>query len=185
MKKEWLISLKAILVLTLLLGIIYPAIVWGVGQITMSHQVNGSLIQKDGETIGSELLGQTFTESNYFWSRPSCHDDTNPVVAAGSNEAVTSKAYQDVLQTRIQEIQKLHPGQTIPVELVTCSASGFDPHLSIEGAMFQAERVAKSRGMALEDVEALITKESRKQWLNLFGNSYVNVLQLNQALDRK
>lgn len=185
MKKEWITSIKAIMLMTLICGVIYPLSIWVIGQTTMNKQANGSLLKEDGTVIGSSLIGQTFTEDNYFWSRPSCAINDGTLVGSGSNASVTSSQYQEVLQERISKFQSTNKGELIPVELVTCSASGLDPHISYGAAMFQASRVAKARNLDIETVEALIGTHVEKQWMNLFGNSYVNVLQLNYALDLK
>jgi K+-transporting ATPase ATPase C chain len=182
------------LVLTLLVGIGYPLVVTGIAQVVFHNQANGSLVTKNGQTVGSSLIGQQWTSPKYFHGRPSAtlSDDgsqTQPYNAANSsasNYGPTSKQLQAEVQAELKllkEDEQLNPGVPIPVDLVTSSGSGLDPDISVAGAMYQAPRIAQERGMSLAQVKQLIQNHVHNRTLGVLGEPYVNVLELNLALD--
>lgn len=176
-------SLSLLLVMTLLLGIIYPLMVTAVTQIAFPDQANGSLIVRDGKVIGSKLLGQKFTENKYFWGRLSenNYDSTN---SGGTNLSIANPKLLEAVNVRVEQLKKADPDNKdrIPVDLVTASASGLDPHISLAAAQYQVGRVAKSRGMEADELNELINKHI--DWQSKFSEDpYVNVLELNLALD--
>lgn len=173
-----------LLVLTVALGVVYPFAVWGVSQIAFSHQANGSLIEKDGKVIGSELIGQTFTSPGYFHSRPSAAGNGYDAGASsGSNLGPTSKKLIDRIGGDAEAIKAENPSVKVPADLVTTSASGLDPHISPEAAEFQVARIAKQRNMAENDVRKLVQKFTEGRQLGFFGEPRVNVLLLNLELN--
>jgi potassium-transporting ATPase KdpC subunit len=176
---------------TLLLALIlcgaYPLTVMGVGKLFFSSNVNGGLLMKDGQPIGAELIGQNFSKPEYFHGRPSAagngYDAAN---SSGSNLGPTNPKLMDNLKANIKKVMEENPGvqsQEIPVDLVTASASGLDPHISPAGADLQAARVAKARGLSVDQVKDLIQKQTEGPQWGLFGEAGVNVLKLNYALD--
>jgi K+-transporting ATPase ATPase C chain len=179
----WKISIRFTLVATLLLGLGYPLVVTGIASVLFPHKAAGSLILKDGQVIGSKLLAQSFTSDRYFHPRPSAnsYDAAN---SGGSNLAQSNK----VLVTRIQgDIDKLaarNPGQPVPIDLVTTSASGLDPDITPDAAYYQATRVATARKLNEENVRKLIEQHTTARQLGLLGEARVNVLELNLALDK-
>jgi K+-transporting ATPase ATPase C chain len=175
-----------LIVLTVALGVLYPFAVWGVSQLAFSHQANGSLIEKDGKVVGSELIGQTFTSAGYFHSRPSAAGNGYDAGASsGSNLGPTSKKLIDRISADGETMQPENPNVKIPADLVTTSASGLDPHISPSAAEFQVVRVAKERNMAESDVRQIVQKFTEGRQLGFFGEPRVNVLMLNLALDNK
>lgn len=173
-----------LLTLTLITGVIYPLMVTGVAQITFPHQANGSLIIIDGKVYGSELIGQSFDDPRYFWGRPSAAG-YNAAASSGSNYGPLSPALVDIVQTRIDVLKAADPDNTlpIPVDLVTASGSGLDPHISVAAALYQVHRVATVRGLSEADVRALVDKYTTGRQFGLLGEPRVNVLELNLALD--
>ena len=172
-----------VVVLTLSLGIVYPLAVWGVSQIAFSHQANGSLIEKDGKIVGSELIGQQFTADKYFHSRPSAAGNGYDAGASsGSNLGPTSQKLIDRVKTDAETLQAENPNKQIPADLVTTSASGLDPHISPAAAEFQIPRVAKSRNMSEADLRKIIQNNTEGRDFGIFGEPRVNVLKLNLAL---
>jgi potassium-transporting ATPase KdpC subunit len=173
--------------LTALTGFIYPLIVTGIARIAFPEQAAGSLIVKDGKAIGSRLIGQSFTEPRYFWSRPSATGPYpyNASASTGSNQGPLNPALTDAVKARIEALKAADPTNTapIPVDLVTASASGLDPHISVAAANYQLERVARARGLTVPTVAALVTKHTEGRLLGFLGEPRVNVLQLNLALD--
>jgi potassium-transporting ATPase KdpC subunit len=182
-------ALRPALVLTLLfaalLGIAYPALLTGLGQALFPHQANGSLIRESGRVVGSELIGQRFASDRYFHGRPSAagSDGYDAAASAGSNLGPASKALAERV-ARDAAALRTSPADTVPADLVTTSASGLDPDLSPEAALFQVERVARSRGLPPQRLRALVTAQVEQPLFGFLGESRVNVLALNRALDR-
>lgn len=173
--------------LTLLTGIAYPAIVTGVAQVFFPLQANGSLIYVNGQLVGSELIGQYFTDPKYFWGRPSTTLPLpyNAAASSGSNLAPTNRKLEQVVRERIDALQTADPENDlpVPVDLVTASASGLDPHISVAAALYQVSRVARERGLSEEQVRLLVEQYSENRQLGFLGEPRVNVLKLNLALD--
>lgn len=173
--------------LTLLLGVVYPAIVTGLANGIFPNQAQGSLIEKDGKVIGSKLIGQNFSEPKYFWGRLSATGPVpyNAAASSGSNLGVNSSVLHDAVKARVEALQKADPDNkaSIPVDLVTASGSGLDPHISFAAANYQISRVAKARGLRYNDVQALVTNHSQGRYFGVLGEPAVNVLVLNLALD--
>ncbi len=180
-------ALTLFAVLSLITGLLYPLAVTGVAQTAFSHQANGSLITQGGKAVGSELIGQSFSEPGHFWGRPSATAPMpyNAAASGGSNLGPTNPALADAVKARIEALRAADPGNTrpVPVDLVTASASGLDPHISPAAADYQAARVAKARGLPLTQVQATVLQHTNAPWLGLLGEPRVNVLALNLALD--
>ena len=172
---------------TLILGLAYPALVTGLAQAFMPHKANGSLIVQRDKVLGSALVGQQFTDPRYFWGRPSATATLpyNGAESGGSNHGPLNPALQAAVQARIAALKAADPSQTapIPVDLVTASASGLDPHISPAAAQWQASRVARARGWPLPRVAALIAQHTEGRQWGFLGEARVNVLLLNLALD--
>jgi K+-transporting ATPase ATPase C chain len=188
MTKELAAALRPAIVMTLLfaglLGLAYPALLTGIGQLVFPAQANGSLIRDDGRVIGSSLIGQQFSAPGYFHGRPSAAGKGYDATASsGSNLGPTSKALVDRVRTDIAALPK-SPEGTVPADLVTTSASGLDPDIRPEAAFFQAARVAQARGLPEQEVRKLIADQIRQPLLGIIGEPRVNVLLLNRALDR-
>ncbi|HTY03616.1 MAG TPA: potassium-transporting ATPase subunit KdpC [Rhodocyclaceae bacterium] len=187
MLKELKPALLMLLVLTVITGILYPAVVTGIAQLAFKPQANGSLIEKNGRVVGSALIGQPFSDPKYFWSRPSATSPMpyNAANSGGSNLGPTNPALEEAVKARIEALKASDPTQTapIPVDLVTASASGLDPDISPAAARWQAPRVARVRGVALEKVESLIDANTEGRQFGFLGEPRVNVLRLNLALD--
>lgn len=173
--------------LTLLTGVAYPLVVTGLAQGLLPHQANGSLIEVDGRVVGSELLGQSFTGERYFHGRPSATAPVpyNGLGGAGSNLGPTNPALADAVRERVAAVRAEvgDPSRTVPVDLVTTSGSGLDPHVSPAAALLQVPRVAKARGLSESDLKAIVERHIEKPTLGLLGAPRVNVLRLNLALD--
>ena len=188
MLKELKPALLLLLVLTLLTGAIYPLLVTGLAQGLFHHQANGSLIKQEGKVLGSELIGQPFSDPKYFWSRPSA---TSPMPynggsSSGSNLGPMNPALEDAVKARIAALKTADPGNTapIPVDLVTASASGLDPHISPAAAEYQVTRVARLRSLPVKEVRRLVAAHTESRQLGVLGEPRVNVLTLNLALDQ-
>jgi K+-transporting ATPase ATPase C chain len=181
-------AISLFIVLSLVTGLAYPLLVTGVGQLLFSHAANGSLIVKDGTVVGSELIGQNFTEPKYFWGRLSATGPYpyNGAVSSGSNLGPLNPALMDAVKARIEALRAADPGNTapIPVDLVTASGSGLDPHISPAAALFQSQRVASVRNLPVEEVRSLIEANTEQPLLGFIGEPRVNVLRLNLALDQ-
>jgi len=185
MKKHIVTAILMTVVTTVLLGIIYPFVVTGLAQLIFPRQANGSLITSGGKLIGSHLIGQPFSSPGYFRSRPSAagtagYDAGN---SSGSNFGPTNKMLIDRMNGDIQKAQAENPNAPVPMDLVTTSGSGLDPHISPEAAAFQVPRVARERGMSEADVSALIANHTEGRQLGFLGEPRVNVLELNLDLD--
>ncbi len=180
-------ALTMLLVMTAITGLIYPLAATGVAQVLFPHQANGSLIVRDGKPIGSELIGQSFTDPKYFWGRPSATtpQPNNGTASNGSNLGPTNPALHDAVQQRIDALHAADPGNTAPVpaDLVTASGSGLDPEISPAAAQYQVARVARLRNLSVDQVQTLVTQATQGRQLGLLGEPGVNVLQLNLALD--
>jgi potassium-transporting ATPase KdpC subunit len=180
------VSLLALM--TVLLGIVYPLVITGLAQVAFPHQADGSLIHQNGKLIGSELIGQSFSDPKYFWGRPSATTPQpyNGVASTGSNLGPLNPALLDAVKANAKGLHDADPDnrQSIPVDLVTASASGLDPDISPAAALYQAARVARARNLAPASVETLIQTHERGRLFGLFGEPRINVLELNLALDR-
>ncbi len=176
-----------LVVLTAVTGVIYPLIVTGIAQGAFPAQANGSLVERDGKVVGSALIGQPFSDPKYFWSRPSATAPMpyNAGASSGSNQGPLNPALADAVKGRVEALQKADPDNkaAVPVDLVTASSSGLDPHISPAAAAYQADRVAKVRGLAPEKVRALVAEHTEGRQLGFLGEPRVNVLKLNLALD--
>jgi K+-transporting ATPase ATPase C chain len=182
------LSLVFVAVFTVLTGLIYPGAMTLVGQVLFPRQASGSLIAVKGKTMGSELIGQPFDDAKYFWSRPSATSPQayNASNSSGSNLGPTNQAQLDAVKGRIDALKKADPDMAdapAPMDLVTASGSGLDPHISPAAAEYQVSRVAKARNMAPAKVEELIAQNTQGRWLGFIGDPGVNVLKLNLALD--
>jgi K+-transporting ATPase ATPase C chain len=174
-------------VFTIITGIIYPLLITGVVQGVFARQANGSLIVKNGTAVGSELIGQQFDQPQYFWGRLSdtSNEPYNASASGGSNYSVLNPLLEKQVRARIDALKADDPANMlpIPVDLVTASASGLDPDISLAAAQYQAARVAKARNMDISQVMKLIDQNTSGRWLGIFGEPNVNVLKLNLALD--
>jgi potassium-transporting ATPase KdpC subunit len=174
-------------IFTVLTGFLYPGLVTLLGQTLFPYQATGSLIQLNGKTVGSELIGQPFDDPRYFWSRPSATSPAgyNAAASGGSNLGPTNQVLIDAVKGRVDTLRKADPDNQapVPMDLVTTSGSGLDPHISPAAAEYQATRVAKTRHLELSQVEALIAQNTQGRWLGFIGDPGVNVLKLNLALD--
>ncbi|RZU02605.1 potassium-transporting ATPase subunit KdpC [Rivibacter subsaxonicus] len=172
--------------LTVVTGVLYPLAVTGLAQLAFPSQANGSLIERDGKLVGSTLIGQSFSDPKHFWSRPSATGPmaNNAGASSGSNKGPLNPALVDDVKARIEALRAADPDNSaaVPIDLVTASASGLDPHISRAAADWQAPRVARMRKLPLSQVQALVEQHTERPWLFL-GEPIVNVLQLNLALD--
>ena len=183
--RNLLVAVLMTVVTTLLLGVIYPLAITAVAQVAFPSQANGQLIELNGRTVGSRIIGQGFTSPGYFRPRPSAagmgYDAAN---SAGSQLGPTNKKLIDAVKANVEAAARENPGVPVPIDLVTTSASGFDPHLSPAAADFQVPRVARERGLTEADVRRLVTAHTTGRQLGFFGEATVNVLELNLALDQ-
>jgi K+-transporting ATPase ATPase C chain len=175
------------LILTVLTGIVYPFAVTGLAQLLFHDQAEGSVLMADGHAIGSRIIGQSFSDPKYFWSRPSATapQPYNAIASGGSNQGPLNPALTDAVKSRIDALKAADPSNPlpIPVDLVTASASGLDPDISIAAARYQAARIARARGLDPAGVQSLIDARSHGRLLGIIGEPRVNVLELNLALD--
>jgi K+-transporting ATPase ATPase C chain len=181
----WRTSIRFTIVTTVLVGLGYPLLVTGIAEAVFPRKAAGSLILKDGQVIGSELLAQSFTSDKYFHPRPSAagngYDATS---SGGSNLAQSNKTLVDRIQGSIDKLSQENPGHPVPIDLVTTSGSGLDPDITPDAAFFQAPRVAKARGISADRINQLIQDHIAKRQLGLLGEPRVNVLDLNLDLDK-
>lgn len=182
------IAISMLLIFSFITGIVYPLVITGIAQLFFPFRANGSLIKREGKIIGSILIGQSFTRPEYFWSRPSATTPYayNAINSSGSNFGPGNPAFLSILQQRVAWLQQTtpRPNSLIPVDLVTASASGLDPHISPISAFYQAERIAKARNLPVNEIEDLIRQHVYYSTCNLFGEPRVNVLKLNMELDK-
>lgn len=187
MLTHWKNALIMLALCTLITGVIYPLVVTGIAQLAFNHQANGSMIVKEGKACGSELIGQEFSDPKYFWGRLSATSPSpyNAASSSGSNYGPLNPALAQAVEDRIKALKSYDPenGLPIPADLVTYSASGLDPHISLAAALYQAHRVAKYRGTTEEKILPLINKATEGRQLGILGEPRVNVLQLNLTLD--
>ena len=187
LRKQIRPTLVVLILFTLLTGVIYPLVVTGIAQVVFPEKANGSFIKRDGKIVGSELIGQPFSDPKYFWSRLSA---TSPYAynagsSSGSNYGPLNPALIDGVKKRVQDLKAADSTNTllIPVDLVTSSASGLDPHISVAAALYQLPRVARVRGMSASQIRSLMNQFTEGRQLGFLGESRINVLELNLALD--
>jgi potassium-transporting ATPase KdpC subunit len=182
--KEIYPAIAMTVVLTVILGIIYPVLVTGIAQVMFPAKAAGSLIRKDGRVLGSRLIGQPFSGPGYFHSRPSAAGTGYDATAsAGTNLGPTSQKLMDNIKSEALSLQEENPASPIPVDLVTSSASGLDPHITPAAAEFQVARIARERGLPPDQVRRLVSKHTEGRQFGLLGEPRVNVLELNLELD--
>lgn len=180
-------AIVLLLVMTLITGIAYPLVITGIAKLAFADAANGSLIARNGKTVASSLIGQAFSDPKYFWSRPSATGPYpyNGTASSGSNQGPLNPALTDAVKQRVEALRAADPDneQPVPIDLVTASASGLDPHISVAGAAYQVGRVARARGASVGDIQKLLEEHIEKPTLGFLGESRVNVVELNLALD--
>jgi K+-transporting ATPase ATPase C chain len=180
-------AIVSLIALTVITGVIYPLIVTGIAQAVFPFQANGSLIIKDGKAVGSALIGQPFDDPKYFWGRPSATSPfaDNAASSSGSNLSPTNPDLIKAVQGRVDALRAADPGNTapVPVDLVTASGSGLDPHISPAAALYQVPRVARERNLEPQAVRQLVERHTEGRFMGILGEPRVNVLALNLALD--
>jgi potassium-transporting ATPase KdpC subunit len=189
MLRELRPALIVFALLTLVTGVAYPLVTTLIGRVAFPSEVTGSVIEGDGKAVGSRLLGQPFSSPQYFWSRPSATAPApyNGAMSSGSNQGPLSPALAEAVEARIAALRAADPGNAtaVPVDLVTASGSGLDPHISVAAAEFQIARVARARNLSAKDVEALVREHTEGRTFGVLGEPRVNVLELNLALDTR
>jgi K+-transporting ATPase ATPase C chain len=180
-------AVRMLVVLSVLTGVVYPVVVWGVAQGAFRSAANGSLIQQNGKAVASKLIGQPYSDPKHFWSRPSATSPQpyNGASSSGSNLGPRNPALADAVADRVKALREADPGNAapIPVDLVTTSASGLDPHISVAAAEYQLSRVARARNMTPDDVRRLVQANTEARTFGVLGEPRVNVVTLNLALD--
>jgi K+-transporting ATPase ATPase C chain len=186
MKKNLVISILMTMATTVLLGLIYPLVVTGLAHVIVPHKANGQLIVKDGKVVGSSIIGQGFTGPQYFHSRPSAagngYDAGN---SGGSNLGPTNQKLLDRVKGDVSAAESENPATLVPIDMVTTSASGFDPHITPANAEFQLPRVAKARGMTADQLRAVVARHTEARQFGVLGEPRINVLELNLDLDSR
>jgi potassium-transporting ATPase KdpC subunit len=186
MKRNFITAVLMTIATTVLLGLIYPLVVTGLAQVIFPKQANGQLIEQNGKIVGSRIIGQGFSGAGYFHPRPSAttlpYDGAN---SAGSNLGPTNQKLIDRVKQDVAMLQAENPNQPVPIEMVTTSASGFDPHISPAAAEFQLPRVAKERGVSVDQLRAVVNRHTEGRQLGFLGEARVNVLELNLDLDQR
>ena len=181
-------ALSLFILMTVATGVLYPLAVTGVAKLAFAEQASGSLIVREGKTVGSALIGQHFSDPGHFWGRPSATGPMpyNGTGSSGSNQGPLNPALVDAVKERIEALKAADPDNKgpVPVDLVTASASGLDPHISVAGARYQAARVARARGLDPAVLQSLIARHTEERLLGVFGEPRINVLALNLALDQ-
>ncbi|HUN59799.1 MAG TPA: potassium-transporting ATPase subunit KdpC [Candidatus Binataceae bacterium] len=183
-----MVAIRMTIVLTVLTGIVYPLLMTGFARVLFPSQAGGSLIYQNGNVVGSSLIGQNFSKSEYFHSRPSAagNNGYDPTASGGSNLGPTNKSFIDSVKQRLKTVLEENPGSQpsqVPVDLVTASGSGLDPEISPAAADLQVQRVAKARGLSDETVRSLVEAHTKSRWGGFLGEPGVNVVELNLALD--
>jgi K+-transporting ATPase ATPase C chain len=185
--KNFRTAIITLALFTLLTGLFYPLAVTGIAQLVFPHKANGSLIEKDGKAIGSELIGQPFSDPKYFWSRLSATGPFayNAAASSGSNYGPINQGYLDGVKKRMQDLKAVDSlnTQPIPADLVTASGSGLDPHISVAAALYQLSRVARIRNLNQDKLRSLVAQYTEGRQFGFLGEARVNVLKLNLALD--
>ena len=183
--KNFVTAILMTIVTTVLLGLVYPLVVTGLAQVIFPDQANGQLIRRaDGTVIGSRLIGQPFSSPGYFRSRPSAAN-YDAAASSGSNLGPTNQKLIDRVKADVEKLQAENPGKAVPIDLVTTSGSGLDPHLSPAAAEFQVPRVARERGMSETDVREVVAAHTESRQFGFLGEARVNVLELNLDLDNR
>jgi potassium-transporting ATPase KdpC subunit len=186
MKKNLITAVLMTIATTVLLGLVYPLVVTGIAQLMFPKQANGQLIRKGSKSVGSRIIGQGFSSPVYFHSRPSAAGNGfDAANSAGSNLGPTNQKLIDRVKGDVATAEAENPGTPVPIDLVTASASGFDPHITPAAADFQVPRVAKERGTTVEELRALVAKHTEARQFGVLGEARVNVLELNLDLDER
>lgn len=182
-------SFRVLILLSIVTGVVYPLTMTGIAQALFPYQANGTILSKEGKPIGSELIGQHFEAPGYFHGRPSAagQDGYDGANSAGSNLGPTNKTLLETVEKNIEKVRKeneMQPSQAVPSDMVLASASGLDPHITPAAAYLQAKRVAKERGLKVQQVENLIQRQLEGRQFGIFGEPRINVLKLNMALEQ-